>query len=156
MDYFTNFPGFSLRKGEHMRNAFKRLAKSKGWSEKKRATEREIFHRSVVQDLNTRFIKLEHYQNLCKELFDDVPSTITQCKKLLTSKYVNIWDIVEGRYRYFEEYKEFRSYTHHDPVHKRIPVEVWVQILSYPYPSQLSRVQMVNKNFSSIVSLMEV
>jgi len=43
-----------------------------------------------------------------------------------------------------------------EPVHKRVPVEVWEQILSYLYPSQLSRVSMVNKNFNSIVSLLEV
>ncbi|KAK3840859.1 MAG: hypothetical protein J3R72DRAFT_446519 [Linnemannia gamsii] len=111
MNYFASLPGFSLRQGEHMRNAFKRLAKSKGWSIQTRATERESFHRSVVQDLNTKFSNLEHYQTLCKKLFDTTPGTITQCKKLLTTKYVNIWDIVEGRYRYFEQYNKFRAYT---------------------------------------------
>ncbi|KAG0371666.1 hypothetical protein BGX24_001354 [Mortierella sp. AD032] len=89
MNYFAGLPGFSLRQGEHMRNAFKRLAKN----------------------LNTKFSNLEHYQTLCKKLFDTTPGTITQCKKLLTTKYVNIWDIVEGRYRYFEQYNKFRAYT---------------------------------------------
>lgn len=111
MDFFAGFPDFSLRRGEHWRNAFKRLARSECWSEKRRATERTNFHTIVVQDLNTRFNKLEHYQNLCAELFDTKPSTITQCKKLLTTKYVNIWDIVEGRFRYFEQYSDFQKYT---------------------------------------------
>ncbi|KAF9123817.1 hypothetical protein BG015_005237 [Linnemannia schmuckeri] len=43
-----------------------------------------------------------------------------------------------------------------EPVYKRIPVEVWEQIFSYLYPSQLSRISMVNKNLNSIVSLLEV
>ncbi|KAH7055022.1 hypothetical protein BKA57DRAFT_240738 [Linnemannia elongata] len=43
-----------------------------------------------------------------------------------------------------------------EPVHKRVPVEVWEQILSYLYPSQLSRISMVNKNFQSVVSLLEI
>ncbi|KAG0066010.1 hypothetical protein BGZ90_001571 [Linnemannia elongata] len=43
-----------------------------------------------------------------------------------------------------------------EPVHKRVPVEVWEQILGYLYPSQLSRISMVNKNFNSIVSSLEV
>lgn len=111
MDYFTSFSDFSLRPGEHMRNAFKRLARSECWSEQRRATEKTNFHRSVVQDLNSRFSKLEHYQDLCAKLFDTIPSTITQCKKLLTTKYVNIWDIVESQYRYFEQYTDFRKYT---------------------------------------------
>ncbi|KAG0338837.1 hypothetical protein BG005_003614, partial [Podila minutissima] len=43
-----------------------------------------------------------------------------------------------------------------EPVHKRVPVEIWEQILNYLYPSQLSRISMVNKNFNSIVSLLKV
>ncbi|KAF9535223.1 hypothetical protein EC957_001900, partial [Mortierella hygrophila] len=43
-----------------------------------------------------------------------------------------------------------------EPAHKRVPVEVWEQIFSFLYPSQLSRISMVNKNFNSIVSLLKV
>ena len=114
MDYLTaTFANFSLRQGELTRNAFKRLAKNEGWSQARRAEERRHFHKSIVQDLNERFNKLEHYQDLCQKLFEDklVPGSITQCKKLLNTKYVNIWDIFEERYRYFDDYEPFRRYT---------------------------------------------
>ncbi|KAF9953427.1 hypothetical protein BGZ72_005447 [Mortierella alpina] len=111
MEYFARFPEFSIRQGEHLRNAFKRLANSRHWQEGKRSKERAQFHQQVMNDMNDRFDKLEHLQDLCQKLFDQEPSTITQCKKLLCTKYINIWDIVEGRYKYFDNYKDFRSYT---------------------------------------------
>ncbi|KAK3805450.1 MAG: hypothetical protein JOS17DRAFT_781357 [Linnemannia elongata] len=40
--------------------------------------------------------------------------------------------------------------------HKLVPIEVWEHILQYLYPSQLSRISMVNKNFCAIVSSLEV
>ncbi|GJJ74237.1 hypothetical protein EMPS_06595 [Entomortierella parvispora] len=111
MDYLTGHSGFTLRRGEHLRNGFKRLAKAEGWSDAQRAEERKQFHRAVVQDLNQQYSKLDHYQELCQKLFDETPATVTQCKKLLTTKYVNIWDIVEEKYRYFDDFKTFRNYT---------------------------------------------
>ncbi|KAI7818510.1 hypothetical protein BC939DRAFT_291234 [Gamsiella multidivaricata] len=111
MNYFAAFPDFSLRQGEHLRNAFKRLAREKGWSDGMRASEKTKFYRCVTQHLNDRFNKLEHFQDLCQKLFDSTPSSITKCKALLITKYVNIWDIVEGQYKYFEHYADFRKYT---------------------------------------------
>ncbi|KAF8925968.1 hypothetical protein BGZ47_002947 [Haplosporangium gracile] len=55
-----------------------------------------------------------------------------------------------------------RPYNHFDrslvrePVLKRVPAEIWEQIFSYLYPSQLSRISMVNKNLNSIVSLLGI
>ncbi|KAF9965082.1 hypothetical protein BGZ70_005429 [Mortierella alpina] len=111
MNYFAQFPGFSIRRGEHMRNAFKRLARARGWQDGTRSTERTHFHRQVVQEMNARFDTLEHLQDLCQKLFDQVPGTITQCKKLLCTKFINIWDIVEGKYEYFDSRKDFLNYT---------------------------------------------
>ncbi|KAF9982222.1 hypothetical protein BGZ75_006383 [Mortierella antarctica] len=113
MNYFTQFPEFSIRRGEHLRNAFRRLARSRGWQEGRRSRERAQFHRQVVQDVNTQFDKLEHLQDLCQKLFDQVPGTITQCKNLLCTKYINIWDIVEGKYEYFDSFRDFQKYTVH-------------------------------------------
>ncbi|KAF9304164.1 hypothetical protein BG003_001766, partial [Podila horticola] len=39
-----------------------------------------------------------------------------------------------------------------EPIDKRIPPEVWERIFSRLYPSQLSRLSMVNKTFNKIVS----
>ncbi|KAF9168994.1 hypothetical protein BGX21_010895 [Mortierella sp. AD011] len=113
MNYFNRFPNFELRKGEHARNAFKRLAKLQGWNDMRKNLERATFHKSVVQDLNSRYSTLAHYQDLCAKLVDSeaVPTSITQCKTLLQTKYVNIWDIYEGNYRCFDTFKQFRKYT---------------------------------------------
>ncbi|KAF9998575.1 hypothetical protein BGZ80_010599 [Entomortierella chlamydospora] len=112
-NYFNRFPNFELRNGEHARNAFKRLAKLQGWSDMRKNLERENFHKSVVQDLNSRYSTLAHYQDLCAKLIDSetVPTSITQCKALLQTKYVNIWDIYEGNYRCFDTFKQFKKYT---------------------------------------------
>ncbi len=111
MNYFAQFPEFSIRQGEHLRNAFKRLAEARGWQQKRRSKERAHFHRQVTQDVNARFDKLEHLQDLCRKLFDQEPDSITQCTKLLCTKYINIWDVVEGKYEYFDSFREFRIYT---------------------------------------------
>ncbi|KAF8933077.1 hypothetical protein EDD21DRAFT_137055 [Dissophora ornata] len=111
MEYFVGFPNFTVRQGEHLRNAFNRLAKEKHWEKAKKVDESRNFQRLVVQDLNSRFNKLEHYQDLCEKLFETTPNTLTQCKLLLNTKYVNIWDIVEERYQYFDNFREFRKYT---------------------------------------------
>ncbi|KAG0342691.1 hypothetical protein BG000_002475 [Podila horticola] len=48
---------------------------------------------------------------------------------------------------------QFRSHNHID---KRVPPEIWERIFSRLYPSQLSRMSMVNKNFNKIVSSLSV
>ncbi|KAG0230746.1 hypothetical protein BGX31_005723 [Mortierella sp. GBA43] len=113
MEYFTTFPSFTIKDGEALRNAFKRLAKLNNWEEARRSSERTKFHKLVIKEMNTKYDKLEHLQGLCENLFPDkpTPTSITQCTKLLKTKYVNIWDIVDGKFRYFDDYKTFRNYT---------------------------------------------
>ncbi|KAG0003747.1 hypothetical protein BGZ65_001381 [Modicella reniformis] len=113
MDYFAAFPDFTINPGEQRVKAFKRLAKSQKWSIERRTSERTKFHKLVVEDLNGLFNKLEHFQDLCDNLFplEPTPTSISQCKKLLQSKFVNIWDIFEGDYKCFDTYAEFRKYT---------------------------------------------
>ncbi|KAF9364702.1 hypothetical protein BGX34_000723 [Mortierella sp. NVP85] len=121
MEYFNTFPTFTLRSGEALRNAFKRLAKSQNWNEDRKSNEKTKFQKQVVQELNKDFNKLEHLQDLCQKLFPEkpVPTSITQCKKLLQSKYINIWDIVEGKYKYFDKYADFQKYTRNGRVFKK-------------------------------------
>ncbi|KAG0062051.1 hypothetical protein BGZ89_010967 [Linnemannia elongata] len=44
----------------------------------------------------------------------------------------------------------------HDQIDKRVPPEIWQRIFSRLYPSQLSRLSLVNKNFNKIVSSLSV
>ncbi|KAF9122055.1 hypothetical protein BGX30_002235 [Mortierella sp. GBA39] len=44
----------------------------------------------------------------------------------------------------------------HDQIDRRVPPEIWEQIFNYLYPSQLSRVSMVNKNLNVIICSLEV
>ncbi|KAF9432025.1 hypothetical protein BGZ76_011397 [Entomortierella beljakovae] len=119
--YFLRFPDFTFKKGEHSRNAFKRLAKLQNWSKNTTAAEKKKFHESVAQELGAKASSLQFLQDLCEALFvlDHAPTSITQCKNLLKTKYVNIWDIYEENYKYFDSYKEFRKYTRNGRVFKK-------------------------------------
>jgi len=121
MEYFTTFPTFTLHPNEALRNAFKRLAKSQNWNKDRTANEKTKFQKLVVLELNKDFNKLEHLQDLCQKLFPDkpVPTSITQCNKLLKTKYINIWDIVEHKYKYFDKYADFQKYTRKGRVFKK-------------------------------------
>ncbi|KAG0352272.1 hypothetical protein BGZ54_002873 [Gamsiella multidivaricata] len=44
----------------------------------------------------------------------------------------------------------------HDQFDKRVPPEIWQRTFNRLYPSQLSRISMVNKNFNTIVSSLPV
>ncbi|KAF9118894.1 hypothetical protein BGW39_000779 [Mortierella sp. 14UC] len=44
----------------------------------------------------------------------------------------------------------------HDQIDKRVPPEIWERIFHYLYPSQLTRMSMVNINFNKIVSSLSV
>ncbi|KAK3805451.1 MAG: hypothetical protein JOS17DRAFT_768509 [Linnemannia elongata] len=44
----------------------------------------------------------------------------------------------------------------HDQIDKRVPPEIWERIFNRLYPSQLTRVSMVNHNFNKIVSSLSV
>ncbi|KAF9322464.1 hypothetical protein BGZ91_004312 [Linnemannia elongata] len=44
----------------------------------------------------------------------------------------------------------------HDQIDKRVPPEIWERIFNRLYPSQLTRMSMVNKNFNKIVSSLSV
>lgn len=96
MDYFKSY-NFDVKKEERLLNAFKRLSIEKGWN-------------IVNKTLNEKYNKLEHYQELCTNILNKRPNTITQCKKVLKTIYVN-WDIVDEKYTYFDNYKKFRKYT---------------------------------------------
>ncbi|KAF9370134.1 hypothetical protein CPB97_002992 [Podila verticillata] len=43
-----------------------------------------------------------------------------------------------------------------DQIDKLVPLEIWEQISNHLYPSQLSRMSMVNRNFNKIVSSLSV
>ncbi|KAF9081192.1 hypothetical protein BGX29_004692, partial [Mortierella sp. GBA35] len=44
----------------------------------------------------------------------------------------------------------------HDQIDKRVPPEIWERIFDRLYPSQLTRMSMVNNNFNKIVSSLSV
>lgn len=109
MDYFKSY-NFDVKKEERLLNAFKRLSIEKGWNKNIIKKEKNIFINIVNKTLNEKYNKLEHYQELCTNILNKRPNTITQCKKVLKTIYVN-WDIVDEKYTYFDNYKKFRKYT---------------------------------------------
>lgn len=110
MDYFKSYD-FILNDKEELINAFGRLCIEKKWNKNKTKKEKKEFINIISNDLNDKYNKLEHFQDLCIKLLNNKPNTITQCKKTLKSVYVNIWDIVDEKYNYFTNYKDFKKYT---------------------------------------------
>ncbi|KAK3845705.1 MAG: hypothetical protein J3R72DRAFT_487405 [Linnemannia gamsii] len=53
-------------------------------------------------------------------------------------------------------YQQGRNCPALDSIDKRLPPEVWATIFSRLYPSQLSRLSMVNKTFNKIVSSLSI
>ncbi|KAF2421829.1 hypothetical protein EJ08DRAFT_653318 [Tothia fuscella] len=57
--------------------------------------------RDLEEEMNSRYgsaSKLEGWQKLCADVaISPVPASITQCKKALTTVYVNIFDLIEAR-----------------------------------------------------------
>lgn len=113
MEYFNNFPEFSVRDGERILNAFKRLARQMSWDDKRRRKEKLLLLDAIVQTVNDRFSKLEHFQALCQTVFPDKdqPPTLTKCKHLLKLVYINIWDLIDEKIQCFKDFEAFRRYT---------------------------------------------
>ena len=113
MEYFNRFPEFHVREGERILNAFKRLARQEQWNDGRRRKEKLLFLDNMVQTLNDRLSKLEHFQALCETIFPDrdLPLSLTKCRELLKSVYINIWDLIDDKHQCFNSYDAFRRYT---------------------------------------------
>ncbi|KAF8976783.1 hypothetical protein BGZ46_007964 [Entomortierella lignicola] len=112
--YFSRYEGFNLRDGETLRSGFKRIAKTYEWSTMRTNLERANLHQKVIDELNERLKTLRDYQDLCENFFhpEKLPGSMSECKAMLRTKYINIWDLYEEKYQCFDDFKKFKKYTY--------------------------------------------
>ncbi|EPS43905.1 hypothetical protein H072_2035 [Dactylellina haptotyla CBS 200.50] len=88
--------------------AFKRLAISQGWGDKKKEQEKKKFYAAVDTEFGARVgsgFNLTEWQRLAKFIgIEPLPVTITQCKKMIKKENINIYQILKA-YRKAQEVK---------------------------------------------------
>lgn len=105
-EFFSRFPnsGFTFTPSRNddwrQRRAFNAFANYMEWKQE----ERDRLYREFqdcwmyVFQNEVGTSKLEHYQNVCKDLgMDPIPNSIGGCRELLRSVYVNIVDLTQYR-----------------------------------------------------------
>ncbi|KAF3937283.1 hypothetical protein ABW19_dt0201170 [Dactylella cylindrospora] len=111
---------------------FKKLAISQNWTDKQKEAARKKFHTAVDAEFSERVGKgftLFEWQRLAKLIgIEPIPTTITQCRKVIAQENINIYQILQAYRRAteisninlikpcheiqrFKTVKELRKYT---------------------------------------------
>ncbi|KAF2747037.1 hypothetical protein M011DRAFT_477497 [Sporormia fimetaria CBS 119925] len=100
-NWWHQFKGFTPDPTSNLRAEFNRLAQHMGWT---KAEKKQYWPDAVDAEYEFHFqqdrSKLEGWQELCREVrIEEIPSSITQCKKALKSPevLVNLVDLVSCR-----------------------------------------------------------
>ncbi|KAK5011089.1 hypothetical protein LTR60_004831, partial [Cryomyces antarcticus] len=124
--FFARFPTFALNSTATIEDEFERLAAEQRWIRNSTAYRRNR-NRCLIGEFAARFgtvggaSKLEKWQELCEEVgVEDVPNSVTQCKKALNSVNVNLVDLINARragksVKCFRTRKELVAYTRKTP-----------------------------------------
>jgi hypothetical protein len=89
------------------------MAGETNWKQKTLQKKKSELMELILEFFRIFSTKLGCLQELIRLYFPDeeVPTSVTKCRKRLKEIYVNIWDLASGSLRYFEEYQPFRKYT---------------------------------------------
>ncbi|KAI9853438.1 MAG: hypothetical protein M1824_001269 [Vezdaea acicularis] len=140
--FTTHFPTFIPNHSANIQANFRELITHNNWSLKKRNKLyaspasgeahtvdewRYICYESVFEETyGLEAGKLQNWRGLCEEVGVPAGASITQCKAALKSVYVNIFDLLNhrwrglpGKVRRFASYKEFRAYTKNGRMYPR-------------------------------------
>ncbi|KAF1947866.1 hypothetical protein EJ02DRAFT_449343 [Clathrospora elynae] len=97
--FWSQFLGFTPTPTATFKDEFTRLANLNGWDKNSR-------YKYLVEALNTEIAfhygivlhKLDRWQELCKDVgVEDVPTSITKCKKALKSVFVNLFNLINHK-----------------------------------------------------------
>ncbi|KAF1960710.1 hypothetical protein CC80DRAFT_464954 [Byssothecium circinans] len=118
--YWQKFPGFEPKVDASFLEQFNKLAIHEGWTKKEKMRRR---NEAIEEEFNylqgTDIGKLERWQDLCCIVgIEDVPDTISKCKKVLSSGkvMVNLTNLIDHMRLgtpliKFRNFGAFRSYT---------------------------------------------
>ncbi|KAF2684414.1 hypothetical protein K458DRAFT_417998 [Lentithecium fluviatile CBS 122367] len=118
--YFSRFTTFAPKADTNFLAQFNALAISQGWSKKEKAKRRVDAIQGEFEYLyGTDTTRLDKWQDLCREVgIEEVPGSITKCKKALGSRkvMVNLVNLIDHRRRgvplhKFANYGAFCAYT---------------------------------------------
>ncbi|KAF1932868.1 uncharacterized protein M421DRAFT_416470 [Didymella exigua CBS 183.55] len=121
-NWFNQFAGFTYDPTSGLRSNFDRLAAQRQWGHKLKNTrwvQCQISEFGRLYGNDDDVSKLEKWQELCREVHvQEVPSSITQCKKVLGGRnmLVNLVNLIDHRLVgekviRFKSYKAFVEYT---------------------------------------------
>jgi hypothetical protein len=134
--YYANLPTtqFALRNGtirevdESLLGLFDRLSIGKNWTSTIRAEKRKDLERAVCDEVETSLSSLHRLQELCAKYDLPVGKSLTQCRKSLKTKYVNIWDILDENPTTFPNYKSLRRDIKHRSFSKTLAKDAQLNV----------------------------
>ncbi|KAH7088223.1 hypothetical protein FB567DRAFT_559904 [Paraphoma chrysanthemicola] len=96
-DFWLQFVGFEPNPTATFKAEFARLAAHQDWATPtKRERQVEALTAEVAFHYGTCMDKLSHWQQLCEDVgIEDVPSSITKCKKTLRPVLVNLYNLID-------------------------------------------------------------
>ncbi|KAH8690590.1 hypothetical protein BGW36DRAFT_401013 [Talaromyces proteolyticus] len=118
-NFFDRFPTFRPEPRARISVQFRRLAAHMKWetgSRRWRKMWKECMGSEFSRLYGDNASRLQSWQDLCLDLGLQAPPSITKCKKLLSSVYVNIVDLIDCRAageipRMFSSVAALKEYT---------------------------------------------
>ncbi|KAJ7159692.1 hypothetical protein C8R46DRAFT_1108902 [Mycena filopes] len=99
--YWDSYPNFVHNPAGQLQKEFKLLAKQCGWKADGAQYKREwarCGREEFTHHFGSEENRLEGWQALCQTVgLEDIPTSITQCKKVLRTTWVNIVDLVNAK-----------------------------------------------------------
>ncbi|KAH0613061.1 uncharacterized protein H6S33_009441 [Morchella sextelata] len=100
--FFAQYPTFTRPSASGLVACFKALSVSQAWTPEDEKTAKLNFKAAMVQEFNNRYgtneKDLESWRNLCRVFGigeDEMPESITKCKKEIAKIHVNLVDLIE-------------------------------------------------------------
>lgn len=119
LDFFLAYithNGFVYQHNQSSMRNYRRLEQHMHWDEPARKTHLRLFNRAVLIHANADLNRLETAQEIVEryDLVPDgepLPNSVTKCKQLIKTLFVNIYDFVDGNATKFDTLRELRSYS---------------------------------------------
>jgi len=114
---YSIYTGTRWCKTTHTPNSYGLLQKTYPIMHPTTLSQSDLRHlrKKLVQEFNltyTRASRLEEWQNLLRVLeVEDIPNSITQCKKKIKGIHVNLVDLTQGELRIFSSRADLQRYT---------------------------------------------
>ncbi|KAH3973274.1 hypothetical protein HBH70_064700 [Parastagonospora nodorum] len=142
--YFAQFSDFEEEPGASLTSEMARLAVQEKWSKKEKQRQRlDAFDAEFARHFGTDMGKLEMWQEMCCLCrIEDIPTSITQCKKALAKVHLNIFNFLDHcrnpkvfELKLFRNISKLREYTVPNFIYplKRAKADTFIKALLRPF-----------------------